>query len=155
MMSTYYAESFAHPPTDPMCGLSEYSPTAKAVLKGEQKILGYKTVIIQTENGPFLTVDSKSPDLACETLQMSEYERLPTGEPTGRRFELIATRLLRGEPDPTLYRIPNDYAEVPPSKIFQAVAAMHPRQPPSDSMIRSYQVRDQQYLDNRRRNGLQ
>ena len=155
MMSTYYIDSIANSPTDPMCGLSRYAPSAKATFKGEHEILGYRTIMIQTDNGPFLTTDSKSPDLACETLQMSEYERQQNGEPTGRRFELIATEVLRGEPDPSLFRIPPSYAEALPSEVSKAVSGLHPEQPPTDRMLENYQMEDRRYMENHRLRGVQ
>jgi hypothetical protein len=91
MMSTYYLDSVDRPPSDPNCGLSRLAVTAKPALIAHIRVAGFNTVEIRTESGPYVTLDWKAPDLACETLRMSEYERAEDGTPTGRRFELTAT----------------------------------------------------------------
>ncbi len=56
--TTFYNASLSRrrpPAYDAQCGFSRLVSTAKPVLKGEDTVLGYRTIVIQTETGPYST----------------------------------------------------------------------------------------------------
>ncbi|HYM13825.1 MAG TPA: hypothetical protein VEU62_24005 [Bryobacterales bacterium] len=141
------------PTTDPQCGFTRLTQKAKPRVKGEEDVLGFRTVVIQTESGPFLTTDWKAPDLGCATLRMTEERRDgPRGDATAR-FELSAVSVTVGSPDPALFEVPASYTEGSPSQLANASAARMGRAVPERALKRLAE-RDQRYFENHRQAGV-
>jgi len=100
---------------DQMCGFTQIGPAFKPAYLGTDKILGFKAIVSQTEQGPFLTKVWKVPDLDCSVLRMSEDRRDAEGKVNGH-FESVAVSVTLGAPDPRLFTIPADYVELSPAQ---------------------------------------
>jgi hypothetical protein len=146
------------PPTppipDPECGLSRLSPDTKPSYKGEAPVLGIRTVAIQTEETiedgeSFLRTQWQAPDLDCAVLRVSEDRRDNIGHITGH-FEIQALKVVVGTPDPKLFEVPPDYAEMSPSQMHEALTrqSVDPGRPLPESMRRRLEREDQRYFEN-------
>ncbi|MCW5979981.1 MAG: hypothetical protein KIT09_18005 [Bryobacteraceae bacterium] len=134
---------------DPQCGFARLAASVKPVLRGEETILGYRTVVIQTEEGPYLNKVWQAPDLRCATLKMTEERRdADTGQITGR-FELYAVSVRIGAPDPKLFEIPDSYVEKSPSEMNRANAAKLGRTLTA-KRLEALGREDRRYFDNHR-----
>ena len=76
--------------------------------------------MIQTEeqvgDDVFLHTDWRAPDLDCVVLRSVEDRRESNGKITGH-FEIQATKVTLGTPDPRLFELPDDYLERSPSQM--------------------------------------
>ena len=104
---------------DPMCGLSSIGPKLKPRYKGTVQIMGFKAVIIETQEGPLLHTDWKSPDLDCYEIKTTEERRDDAGELIGQ-FEREAVDIKTVTPDPKYFTIPEEYREASPSEMEAA-----------------------------------
>jgi hypothetical protein len=141
-----------HPPAaDPQCGISHLTPQVKPTVIGQETILGYAAIGIQTEmQGPdesYLTKVWRGPDLDCAVLRMNEIRRNPAGETMGE-FRSETVKITVGPPAPELFAVPQDYAEKSPSQMYQAYLQQvgdSTRQMP-ESMRKRLEREDQRYF---------
>jgi hypothetical protein len=143
----YYPEwRLRRPPAiDPKCGFSRLSAAAKPLFKGEDTVLGFKTVMIQTQAGPYLNTVWKAPELDCATIKMTEERRnTDTGDIDGK-FEIYATSIELGSPDRKLFEIPISYSEKAPSEMASANAARF-KSTLSERKIKALQEEDKRYV---------
>ena len=100
--TTMYTTPAGRPTSaDPTCGFGKIGAAVKPVLKGTEEILGFKTVVTQTDDGPYLTTTWKAPDLDCKVVKMTEDRRDQNGTITGH-FELQALQITLGPPHASL-----------------------------------------------------
>lgn len=149
------------PSLDSQCGLSRLAAVAKPSYRGEAEVLGFRTVVIQTEQRiesgeSFLRTEWTAPDLDCAILKAVEDRRDNTGNITGH-FEIQAVKVTVGTPNPKLFEVPQDYAEKSPSQMYEALIAKfdnHGR-PVSENMRRTLERKDQEYYANHQAAGLE
>ena len=137
------------PLSDRLCGFSQISPAMKPVNKGTEEVLGFRTVIIQTEEGPYLHTAWRAPDLDCATIKLTEDRKDDGGQVTGH-FELLASQIIVGPPDARLFNVPAEYKEVPPSAMD---AAARKGSPVSANMAQLLHERDLKYYENHQNRG--
>ncbi len=149
--TTWFFEPKASSPSaDPVCGFHTLSASAKPALKGEENVLGFRTVVIQTEIGhEFLTTVWRAPDLDCTVVKMTEVRRNERGDVTGR-FELEPTLITVGPPDAKQFDVPPDYVEKSPVETELARRAGDPRSPRGDNLPASLQQLESRYQENHR-----
>lgn len=140
--------SLQPPPADSQCGLANIGSALKPSMKGEDVVLGFKTIAIQTEDGPYLNTVWKAPDLDCATLKMTEDRKGPNGSPDAR-FDLAAVSVILGTPAPALFEIPATYTEMSPKQQESAQAARLGRTLPESSLA-FLERRESQYAENHR-----
>jgi hypothetical protein len=151
---TMYTKSVAGQPVpDPTCGFGRIPATLKPKLKAKEIVLGFATIVVETDDGPLLTTTWKAPDLDCAVIKMTEDRRDEQGTVTGH-FELQALQIKLGPPDPKFFDIPREYVEMSPSQ--QAIArrnatgATGPILPPANEAL---QQRDARYFQNHQQAG--
>ncbi|MGO9211463.1 MAG: hypothetical protein ACLP2H_15210 [Terriglobales bacterium] len=144
-----------HPPAaDPQCGISHLAPQVKPTVIGQETILGFATVGIQTEmQGPdesSVMKEWRAPDLDCAVLRMSEIRRNPAGETIGK-FRYEALKVTLGPPASELFAIPADYAEKSPSQMYQAYldTVGDAQRPIPEGFRKTLEREDQRYFASR------
>ena len=110
------------PAYDSLCGLSLIAPGANPVLKGTDEVLGYKTVVIETQQAPYVNTIWRAPELGCAALKVSEDRRDEHGAVIGH-FEMQALSIKEGAPDRALFTIPTSYTERSPREMHRAYTA--------------------------------
>jgi hypothetical protein len=109
---------------DSKCGMSHLSPRTKPTYLGDAQILGFRTVMIQTEyqvgTETFVNVNWQSPDLDCRSLKVAEDRRDASGNVTGH-FESEAVRVILGTPALKLFEVPPEYSEMSPSHMRNVI----------------------------------
>lgn len=139
---------------DPQCGISHLTPQVKPTVIGQETILGYAAIGIQTEmQGPdesYLTKEWRAPDLDCAVLRMNEIRRNSAGETIGE-FRYEAVKITVGPPAPELFAVPQDYAEKSPSQMHQAYLQQigDPGRQMPERMRRRLELEDQRYFASR------
>jgi len=146
---------------DPKCGFSRISASASQVYIGEEVVLGYKTVVIQSEerigdnenSESYLRREWRAPDLDCTVVRLIEDRRDNSGAVTGH-FELQPVKVTPGPPDPRLFQIPQDYSEKSPSQMWDAFEATPGSHRPAPTKMRERLEREnQRYYANHRAMG--
>lgn len=150
-----------HPPApDPHCGFSQLAAAARPSLKGEADVLGFRTVVIQTEEQTdsgesFLHTDWRAPDLDCTVLRTTEDRRDKTGNITGH-FEMQTMKVAMGPPAPKLFQVPQDYVENSPSQMYDALIAKFGNAGSvCQNMRRTMERSDEQYFANHKAAGIE
>lgn len=161
--TTYYMTDLPAPrppAADPQCGFSRLSPSSNPRFQGEAEVLGYRTMVIQTEarmdNGEsYLHTDWKAPELDCAVLKVVEDRRDDAGKVTGH-FEMQAIEVAVGTPAANLFDVPGDYTEMPPSQMHAAQleksGGLASRMPVN--VKKRLEREDQKYFDNHRAAGI-
>lgn len=136
-----------------MCGFSHLAPVAIPVWKGYDEIYGYKTAVIQTEQASlYRNTVWKAPALDCQTLKMVE-DRLDAASQVIGHFELQASKITLGPPDPRLFTIPEEYPERTPMEIEIARRKTLGLPDLTGHMLERLQQMDKEYWENHRATG--
>jgi hypothetical protein len=153
MKSTYLRQTKSdHPLHDSTCGATAISPAVSPVVKGEEQVMGYMTLVIETHERvgkeEYVHSEWRAPDLDCAVLKISEDRMGEAGEVSGH-FDMITSEITQAPPDPKLFNIPDDYAEVPPSAMHEARGKALALPPAPSRVLESLRKRDSLYLQNR------
>jgi hypothetical protein len=149
------SNSTPQPPAfDAQCGFSRIVPRANPLLKGTAEVLGYKAVMIETQEAPYVSTVWKAPDLDCATLKITEDRRDENGVVVGR-FETQTLSIKMGTPDPALFDIPTSYSEQSPLEMHKAWAVKKGLSGvPPQCARKSLQQSEQRYRENHEGSGV-
>ncbi|NWG13877.1 MAG: hypothetical protein HXY20_10120 [Acidobacteria bacterium] len=151
--TTWYSreavQAYIQKPHDPTCNnhpeLVEEAQHEMGIL-GTGSFHGVSVVKHVRETEEAIIETWESPECSCEAVLTRATWRNPDGTVQGTT-EQIATAIHLGEPDPSLFEIPADFAEKPPSVVANETSRkVHNRDFPSDS-LRKLGSADKAYRD--------
>jgi hypothetical protein len=152
--TTMYMPPSAAPlprPRDPKCGLSRMIASTHPVYLGDDTVMGYKTVILQSEerldDETLLNWDWKAPDLDCIDLRLSA-DFLDSNRTVTSHFELRVVKIILGQPDPALFPMPQGYTEKSPSEMDDAVTPATAKYRQSKQRAERLKRQDEKYFAN-------
>jgi hypothetical protein len=109
--------ALAAPPSDPSCRTQPELTGAYQVL-GDDSYLGFRVVRIVKDDPSVRTEKWEAPDLSCFPLKLIYNWKRKDGSLDGRT-EKVAVSVEIGEPPSSLFIVPTDYREMPPSQAFR------------------------------------
>lgn len=115
----------------PRCAPQNLAASMRAEYLGEDVVAGFRTFRYRLSSSqPNQNGDEQTfwfaPDVECYSLRVVS-ERKAEAARTGSRFVKEATSVQLGDPDPTLFAVPGNYAEVPPSELMRSSLAERSR----------------------------
>jgi len=113
-----------------------------------------KTELRSEAGESYRSPELRAPDLGCVVLKVMEERLDDTGTLTGK-FEIQPVTVTVGTPDPKLFEIPEDYAELSPSEAAEAHrtnAGGSGRTVP-EKMLQRLAKEDREYFSNRQAAG--
>ena len=141
--------------TTPMSGIAHSLQHRAGVCAGQplasERIFGYEVVRTEDEfaiptpaGGRFRHVRYQAPSLNCYTMREEAYKSKGDGPLV--RFEVKeVVSLLEGEPDPSLFELPEGYTERTPTEMLREFGRRHSSQAMSEEKLQKLHKLDEAY----------
>ena len=141
--------------TTPMSGIAHSLQHRAGVCAGQplasERVFGYEVVRTEDEfaiptpaGGRFRHVRYQAPSLNCYTMREEAYKSKGDGPLV--RFEVKeVVSLLEGEPDPSLFELPEGYTERTPTEMLREFGRRHSSQAMSEEKLQKLHKLDEAY----------